>query len=76
MVPLTVTLICCLVLGLEKGMMAGIVVNLAVLLYFVARPGLSIEERAVDDLMVIYVSPKQSLSFPAAEYLRDQVIIW
>ncbi|XP_070172394.1 sodium-independent sulfate anion transporter isoform X2 [Polyergus mexicanus] len=76
LVPLTVTLLCCLAIGLEYGMIAGIAVNLILLLYFAARPGLLIEERIVDGLTVLFVSPKQSLSFPAAEYLRERIMSW
>ncbi|XP_011150572.1 sodium-independent sulfate anion transporter isoform X2 [Harpegnathos saltator] len=76
LVPLTVTLLCCLAVGLEYGMIAGIAVNLILLLYFAARPGLLIEERIVDGLTVLFVSPKQSLSYPAAEYLRERVMSW
>ncbi|XP_012526605.1 sodium-independent sulfate anion transporter [Monomorium pharaonis] len=76
LVPLIVTLLCCLAFGLEYGMIAGIAVNLILLLYFAARPGLLIEERIVDGLTVLFVSPKQSLSFPAAEYLRERVMSW
>ncbi|XP_032676885.1 sodium-independent sulfate anion transporter-like isoform X2 [Odontomachus brunneus] len=76
LVPLTVTLLCCLAVGLEYGMIAGVAVNLILLLYFAARPGLLIEERIVDGLTVLYVSPKQSLSYPAAEYLRERVMSW
>ncbi|XP_047360090.1 sodium-independent sulfate anion transporter isoform X1 [Vespa velutina] len=76
LVPLIVTLICCLGLSLEYGMIVGIVVNLIHLLYFAARPGLLIEERVINDITVLFVLPKQSLSFPAAEYLREQVLEW
>ncbi|XP_051175949.1 sodium-independent sulfate anion transporter-like isoform X2 [Leptopilina boulardi] len=76
-IPLTVTLVCSLIFGPEYGMLAGITINLMLLLYFTARPGLIIEERTVDDgLIILFVSPKQSLSFPAAEYLREQVMSW
>ncbi|XP_018357911.1 PREDICTED: sodium-independent sulfate anion transporter-like isoform X4 [Trachymyrmex cornetzi] len=76
LVPLIVTLLCCLAISLEYGMIIGIAVNLILLLYFAARPGLLIEERIVDGLTVLFVSPKQSLSFPAAEYLRERVMSW
>ncbi|XP_054000598.1 sodium-independent sulfate anion transporter-like isoform X2 [Hylaeus anthracinus] len=76
LVPLTVTLLSCLAIGPEYGMIAGIAVNLILLLYFAARPGLLIEERVVDGLTILFVSPKQSLSYPAAEYLREQVMSW
>lgn len=74
LIPLIVTMICCLAWSLEYGMIAGIVINLVLLLYFSARPGLLIEERVVDGIGILFVSPKQSLSFPAAEYLREQVM--
>ncbi|XP_076248706.1 sodium-independent sulfate anion transporter [Calliopsis andreniformis] len=76
LIPLTVTLLSCLVIGPEYGMIAGIAVNLILLLYFAARPGLLIEERVVDGLTILFVSPKQSLSYPAAEYLRERVMSW
>ncbi|XP_076646093.1 sodium-independent sulfate anion transporter isoform X6 [Halictus rubicundus] len=76
LIPLTVTFLSCLVIGPEYGMIAGIVVNLILLLYFAARPGLLIEERVVDGLTILFVSPKQSLSYPAAEYLRECVMSW
>ncbi|XP_071871095.1 sodium-independent sulfate anion transporter isoform X1 [Bombus fervidus] len=76
LIPLTVTLLSCLAIGPEYGMIAGIAVNLILLLYFAARPGLLIEERVVDGLTILFVSPKQSLSYPAAEYLRERVMSW
>lgn len=76
LIPLTVTLSSCLAIGPEYGMIAGILVNLILLLYFAARPGLLIEERVVDGVTILFVSPKQSLSYPAAEYLRESVMSW
>ncbi|XP_043784678.1 sodium-independent sulfate anion transporter-like isoform X1 [Apis laboriosa] len=76
LIPLTVTLSSCLAIGPEYGMIAGILVNLILLLYFAARPGLLIEERVVDGATILFVSPKQSLSYPAAEYLRESVMSW
>lgn len=76
LIPLTVTLLSCLAIGPEYGMIGGTLVNLILLLYFAARPGLLIEERVVDGLTILFVSPKQSLSYPAAEYLRERVMSW
>ncbi|XP_023247261.1 sodium-independent sulfate anion transporter-like isoform X1 [Copidosoma floridanum] len=76
LIPLLVTLIFCLTAGLDYGIVAGIATNLALLLYGTARPTLLIEERLVNDLPVLLVSPQQSLSFPAAEYLRERVMSW
>ncbi|XP_044584519.1 sodium-independent sulfate anion transporter-like isoform X1 [Cotesia glomerata] len=74
--PLSVTLVCCLLINLEYGMIIGILLNLILLLYFSARPGLTIEERNIEGVDVLLVAPEQSLSFPAAEYLRERVIEW
>ncbi|OXU20106.1 hypothetical protein TSAR_005452 [Trichomalopsis sarcophagae] len=76
LIPLVITLLVCLTAGLEIGMIVGIAANLVLLLYGTARPGLLIEERAVNEIPVLLVTPQQSLSFPAAEYLREQVMSW
>lgn len=76
MLPLTATLLICLMFGLEYGMVIGIAINLLLLLYFTARPGLIISERNIDDKNYLLVLPAQSLSFPAAEYLRESVMNW
>ncbi|XP_058790464.1 sodium-independent sulfate anion transporter isoform X2 [Phymastichus coffea] len=74
LIPLVVTLVACLSVGLEYGMLVGIATNLVLLLYGTARPGLVIEERVANEMPILFVSPQQSLSFPAAEYLREQVM--
>ncbi|XP_001601834.2 uncharacterized protein LOC100117667 isoform X1 [Nasonia vitripennis] len=76
LIPLVVTWLVCLSAGLDIGMIVGIATNLGLLLYGTARPGLLIEERTVNDIPVLFVSPLQSLKFPAAEYLREQIMTW
>ncbi|KAJ8678533.1 hypothetical protein QAD02_014320 [Eretmocerus hayati] len=76
LVPMVVTLVVCLWESLEVGMISGIATNLVLLLYGTARPGLLIEERVVNELTILFVSPQESLSFPAAEYLRERVMSW
>ncbi|XP_043283268.1 sodium-independent sulfate anion transporter-like isoform X2 [Venturia canescens] len=74
--PFAVTLVTCLVWSLDYGMAVGIVLNLLLLLYSTAKPGLKIEEKTVARTNLLLVSPQQSLSFPAAEYLRETVMSW
>lgn len=76
LIPLVVTLVICLWFSLEVGMIVGITTNLVLLLYGTARPGLLIESCTVNELPILMVSPQESLSFPAAEYLREQVMNW
>lgn len=70
------TLIASLILGVEYGILIGIAVNLVILLYFTARPPISMEERPLigNTGPVFMVTPGQRLHFPAAEYLREKVI--
>ncbi|XP_011503518.1 PREDICTED: sodium-independent sulfate anion transporter-like, partial [Ceratosolen solmsi marchali] len=73
---LLATLLSCLSFGLEIGMIIGIITNILMILYDTARPALIIEERSVDDKMILFVSPQQSLTFPSAEYIKQRVMTW
>ncbi|CAB0038961.1 unnamed protein product [Trichogramma brassicae] len=76
LIPLIVTLITCLAFGLDYGMIIGIASNLLSLLYYAARPEVIFEERTENGASILLVMPQQSLSFPAAEYLRERVMNW
>ncbi|KAL7303389.1 hypothetical protein TKK_0004574 [Trichogramma kaykai] len=76
LIPLIVTLITCLAFGLDYGMLIGIASNLLSLLYYAARPEVIFEERTENGASILLVMPQQSLSFPAAEYLRERVMNW
>lgn len=75
LVPFLTTLLCCLFISLEYGILIGIGVNLLFVLYASARPKLSIEEnQEVDGRKSVIITPKDTLYFPAAEFLRDTVL--
>jgi sodium-independent sulfate anion transporter 11 len=76
LVPFLTTFLCCLFISLEYGILIGIGVNLLFVLYASARPKLSITKEKISnhngDIFVI--TPRDTLYFPAAEYLRDSVL--
>lgn len=70
-VPAVVTFGACLLLRLELGIVIGIGVNLAFLLYASARPSVAVA-RALSESGVEYLlaSVDRSLAFPSAEFVR------
>ncbi|XP_011633704.1 sodium-independent sulfate anion transporter-like isoform X1 [Pogonomyrmex barbatus] len=68
------TLVPCVFLGLEYGILIGIVVNLIALLYFSARPSVQTKIEQIEGETVIVVIPEEALTFPAAERLRANIM--
>ncbi|KAK6624109.1 hypothetical protein RUM44_010967 [Polyplax serrata] len=73
-IPLLVTILGCLFLGLDMGIIVGIAVNLIFILYTSARPDVAKEEIVVLDQEILLIRPKESISYPGAEYLRELVM--
>ena len=76
LIPFLTTFICCLFLGVDYGILIGAAVNLLFVLYASARPKFNIEKEKIssDQTEVYIITPKDTLYFPAAEYLRDTVL--
>ncbi|KAJ1526898.1 hypothetical protein ONE63_008450 [Megalurothrips usitatus] len=74
LIPLGATFLCCLLIGLEYGMIVGIAVNLLILLYHSARPPVDMKWVVVNGCNVLLVTPAQSLAFPSAEYVREVIV--
>uniref|UniRef100_A0A1B0DCH0 SLC26A/SulP transporter domain-containing protein n=1 Tax=Phlebotomus papatasi TaxID=29031 RepID=A0A1B0DCH0_PHLPP len=72
--PFMVTLIACLLLGLEYGIVIGVGVNILFVLYSTARPSTPHDIRKISDTEVLVVSPDQSLVFSAAENFKYKVL--
>ncbi|KAL5274003.1 SLC26A11.2 family protein [Megaselia abdita] len=73
MIPFLVTLLACLFLGLEYGMILGIGVNLMFILITSARPYVLFELVKVADMQVLTVEVHSDLKYSAAEYLKDRI---
>ncbi|XP_065076353.1 sodium-independent sulfate anion transporter-like [Ochlerotatus camptorhynchus] len=73
-IPFFVTLITCLVLGLEYGMVIGIGVNMCFVLYQTSRPTITQRVQRVGRIDMLVVAPDQSLVYSSAEYLKARVV--
>ncbi|CAK1596276.1 unnamed protein product [Parnassius mnemosyne] len=74
LVPAFATFAVCLVVGVEIGIVAGIVLNVLLLLYPSARPQLDAEiMTAPSGFNYLLVTVGNSLYFPSVEYIRQYV---
>ncbi|KAJ8959231.1 hypothetical protein NQ318_022494 [Aromia moschata] len=71
LIPLTVTLLSCLLISLEYGILIGIATNVIFVLYSSARPKLDVEKLTGD---VYVVRLKTGLHFSAAEFVRESIL--
>uniref|UniRef100_A0A182NE09 SLC26A/SulP transporter domain-containing protein n=1 Tax=Anopheles dirus TaxID=7168 RepID=A0A182NE09_9DIPT len=74
-IPFIVTLVSCLLLGLEYGMLIGIGLNICFVLYMTSRP--SIDQamlRTSSGIEAMVVKPDQSLIYSSIEYLKHKIV--
>ncbi|XP_052687884.1 sodium-independent sulfate anion transporter-like isoform X1 [Crassostrea angulata] len=69
LIPLFITFLSCLGVGMEYGILIGIGVSMIILLYPSARPKIKVEPGGVK-----VVKLDQGLLFPAVEYLQECVL--
>ncbi|XP_076234572.1 sodium-independent sulfate anion transporter [Calliopsis andreniformis] len=74
LIPTFATFFACLFAGVELGILIGVTIDLAILIYFNARPTIYIEYRNTPTLSYILVRPSAGLLFPAVDYLRIYLI--
>lgn len=69
-----ITLLFCVFLKLEWGIIIGIGLNLLFLLYYSARPSINTKIEQVENETLIRVIPEETVSFPAAENFRAKIM--
>ncbi|XP_076655669.1 sodium-independent sulfate anion transporter [Halictus rubicundus] len=74
LIPTFTTFFACLFAGVELGILIGVTIDLAILIYFNARPTIYIEYRNTPAVSYILVRPSAGLLFPAVDYLRIYLI--
>lgn len=72
--PFLVTVFACLFLGLEYGMVCGIIANMLFILYKSARPKIFISKEKIQSTQVGVVNVKENLCYSSAEYLKSKII--
>lgn len=73
-VPFIVTLVACLTLSLEYGILIGVGVNLMFIIFASSRPQVSVEDITVGSQRILLVEPDRSLPFSAAEYVKLRIM--
>ncbi|KAJ6643611.1 Sodium-independent sulfate anion transporter [Pseudolycoriella hygida] len=75
LLPGAVTFIVSLIVGVEIGLLGGVLTDIAFVVQRTARPGLSINQmQTISNIQYILVRPKHSLLyFPAVEWVRNGI---
>jgi sodium-independent sulfate anion transporter 11 len=73
-IPFLATFVVSLLLGLEFGILAGVVINFIMTLYTTSRPHIDFDHEKANDTDVLVVTPDQSLMYSSAEYFKSAVI--
>ncbi|KAK6643064.1 hypothetical protein RUM43_004567 [Polyplax serrata] len=74
LIPAFTTFILCLLIGVEYGILIGVLINIVFLLYPSARPTIRVEKsRTLQGTEYLLVTPGNSLYFPAIDFLRASV---
>ncbi|KAL1392777.1 hypothetical protein pipiens_012238 [Culex pipiens pipiens] len=74
-IPLVGTVIACLLLGLDYGILIGTAINCCFLLYLISAPTITMESVLLDSSChTLLVRPATDLTFSSAEYLRDRIM--
>ncbi|GAB1859022.1 Sodium-independent sulfate anion transporter [Camponotus japonicus] len=74
LIPMFVTFLFCLIIGVEYGILLGVGINLMFLLYPSARPTVHIDKCTTDSgADYLLVTPGNSLYFPAVDFIKQSV---
>jgi len=74
LIPFFITLLSCLLLGIEIGILIGVCVDVIFLLHTTARPNILIEKVSDSSMDYIKVTPTSAILFPSAEYVREKIM--
>lgn len=67
------TLVICLIVGVEMGLLFGIVINAFYLLYLWARPVTAVTNEESENIKYIRICPNIGLFYPAIDTLRQTI---
>lgn len=66
------TIIVCLAIGVELGLLFGVILNIMHLLYMWARPVTQLKIDEVDGMQYIRITPNLGMFFPGIDHLRER----
>lgn len=74
LIPMLVTFVFCLIIGVEYGILLGVGTNLIFLLYPSARPSVHVDKCNTDSgAEYLLITPGNSLYFPAVDFIKQSV---
>ncbi|OAD55737.1 Sodium-independent sulfate anion transporter [Eufriesea mexicana] len=74
LIPMCVTFLFCLIIGVEYGILLGVGTNLIFLLYPSARPTIHVDKcTTISGADYLLVTPGNSLYFPAIDFIKKSV---
>ncbi|KAL2712867.1 sodium-independent sulfate anion transporter [Vespula squamosa] len=74
LIPMFVTFLFCLIIGVEYGILLGVGTNLIFLLYPSARPTVHVDKCTTDSgAEYLLITPGNSLYFPAVDFIKQSV---
>ncbi|KOX79687.1 Sodium-independent sulfate anion transporter [Melipona quadrifasciata] len=74
LIPMFVTFLFCLIVGVEYGILLGVGINLMFLLYPSARPTIHVDKcKTISGADYLLVTPGNSLYFPAVDFIKKSV---
>ncbi|XP_055325913.1 sodium-independent sulfate anion transporter-like, partial [Sitodiplosis mosellana] len=73
-IPFICTLVACLLISIEFGIIIGIVVNISFVLYSIARPVIHVYNRKVMEQELLVLMPDQSLTFSSSDHFKYKIL--
>ncbi|KAF4513952.1 UNVERIFIED_CONTAM: hypothetical protein B566_EDAN018188, partial [Ephemera danica] len=73
LIPLYTTFFGCIFIGMDYGIVLGILINMLFILYEAARPRLKVQKIKVLTRKVLLVYPDRSITYLSAEYVKDVI---
>ncbi|XP_014240670.1 sodium-independent sulfate anion transporter-like [Cimex lectularius] len=74
-IPMFATFITCLLIGVELGILIGVGINIALLLFYSAKPNIKTEKsQSENGIEYMCVKPNSSIYFPGVEHFRYTVL--
>lgn len=72
--PLFVTFVSCLFLGVEFGILLGVVVDVFLLLFYISRPRIDVQRVIIQGKEYVKIIPLGSVFYPSAEFFRERIM--
>ncbi|XP_046733753.1 sodium-independent sulfate anion transporter-like isoform X1 [Diprion similis] len=73
LIPALGTFLACLFVGVELGILIGVAIDVVILIYFNARPHITVEQKNQSEPAYVTIQPGGALFFPAIDHLREKL---